>query len=54
MMVRELTSKMISLCNGFVKGSSIALNSNAISIHYALDLLRNLEKVIKDFSLSKT
>lgn len=26
-------------------GNSIALNSNTIAIHYALDLLRNLEKV---------
>ncbi len=33
------------MCTAFIQGSSIALNPNTIAIHYALDLLRNLEKV---------
>ena len=32
-------------CFRLMLGSSIALNANTISVHYGLDLLRNLEKV---------
>jgi hypothetical protein len=39
--------KRISSSIWFIQGSSIALNTNTISIHYALDLLRNLENVKK-------